>query len=81
MLDILLTFVSGGICGSIAGNIMKTGFSFLGNMVLGIIGSFVGAFIFGMIGLSVTGLIGSILCGVLGSCVVIWIARKAKHKL
>ena len=77
----LMSIIIGGICGSIAGHIMNTGFKLLGNIILGILGGFVGGFLFGLIGLAATGFLGNILCGVVGSCVVVWAARKIKHKL
>ena len=77
----IMSIIIGGICGYIAGNIMKTGFGLLGNIILGIVGGFVGGLLFGLVGLSASGIIGNLICGVVGSCVVVWAARKVKNKL
>lgn len=77
----IMALIIGAICGYLAGNIMKTGFGLLGNIILGVIGGFVGGLLFGLVGLSASGILGNIICGVVGSCVVIWVARKVKDKL
>lgn len=77
----IMSIIIGGVCGYIAGSIMKTGFGLLGNILLGIVGGFVGGLLFGLVGLSASGLTGDIICGVVGSCVVVWGARKINHKI
>ena len=69
---------NGGGCGWIAGNIMKTGYSLIMNVLLGLVGGVLGGFIFGLLGFAITGIIGSIISGVVGSCLIIFIVRKIK---
>lgn len=78
MLNIILSLIIGGVCGWLAGNIMKTGYSLLFNILLGLIGGVVGGFIFGLLGFSINGIIGSIISGVVGSCLIIFIVRLIK---
>ena len=61
-----------------AGKIMKTKFSMVMNVILGVIGGMVGGFLLGLIGLTAHGLIGGIISGVLGSCVLIYLVRLIK---
>ena len=77
-MGIIISLIIGGICGWIEGNIMKTGYSLLFNIILGLIGGVVGGFLLGLIGLSASGIIGSIISGVIGSCLIIFIVRKLK---
>ncbi len=81
MISFIVALIIGGVCGCIAGHIMKTNYSLLGNVILGVIGGLVGKVIFmilGIIGLSIGGWIGSIIGGVAGSCIVIYVARMIK---
>ncbi len=78
MISLLSSLVIGGICGWLAGKIMKTNFSLVMNVILGIIGGVVGGLLLGLIGFSSTGLIGGIISGVLGACVIIYVVRAIK---
>jgi uncharacterized membrane protein YeaQ/YmgE (transglycosylase-associated protein family) len=79
LISILLWLLFGALVGWIAGMIMKSKRSFVGNIILGIIGSFVGGFIASLIGFgSLRGGfsfdIVNILISVGGACLVIFIA-------
>lgn len=78
MINILISLIIGGICGCLAGYIMKSGHSLIFNIILGLIGGVVGGFIFNLLGLSINGIVGSIISGVVGSCLVIFIVRLIK---
>ena len=77
-MGIVVSLIIGGICGWLAGNIMKTGYSLLFNIILGLLGGVVGGFVLGLIGFSASNIIGSIISGVVGSCLIIFIVRKLK---
>lgn len=80
IIGIITTLIISGVCGWLAGKIMKTGYSLLFNVILGIIGGMVGKLILGLIGISASNIIGSIIVGVVGSCVVIAAVRYIKKK-
>ncbi|MBR3824157.1 MAG: GlsB/YeaQ/YmgE family stress response membrane protein [Lachnospiraceae bacterium] len=79
-MNIIISLIIGGICGWLAGIIMKTGYGLLFNVILGVIGGVVGGFLLGLIGFGATNIIGAIISGVLGSCVVIAVVRFIKKK-
>ena len=83
MIGILLWIIFGGIVGFLAEKIMKTDFSLLWNVILGIIGSFVGGLVASLFGIATFAgkfsfdsnfLITLIFC-IAGSCLVIYIVR------
>ena len=65
------------LAGFLASKIMKGGApeSWLGNIILGLIGGVVGSFLFNLLGLYSSG-VGNIIVSTLGACVVIWLVRK-----
>lgn len=79
LINIIICLVVGGICGCIAGAIMKSSGTLLRNVILGVIGAVVGGVVFSLLGLKVSNIIGSIISGVVGSCIVIWGAKKLVH--
>ena len=85
MITILLWLLFGALVGWLAGIIMKSKKSLLGNIVLGIVGSFVGGFIASLLGFgSLSGGFSfdiiNIIISVAGACLVIYIARALKGK-
>lgn len=74
---IISTILVGALCGWIAGKIMKSGGSFLRNVILGIVGGFVGGIIGAILPLgAIFGWIGSLALSIAGACLCIWLARK-----
>lgn len=71
----IMSIIIGAIVGMIAGNIMKSHYSLLMNIIIGMAGSAVGHFLFGLIGFSAHGLAG-IIVDIAGACLVIYLARK-----
>ena len=65
------------LAGFLASKIMKGGApeSWLGNIILGLVGGFVGSLLFGLLGLHSSG-IGNIIVSTVGACIVIWLVRK-----
>ena len=80
MLEILIWIIFGGLVGYVAEKIMKTDFSIIWNIILGIIGSFLGGWIASLFGIATFAgkfsfdgnfLITIIFC-IVGSCIVIY---------
>lgn len=78
LLHLLVSILIGGVSGWLAGQIMNSRFSTLGNIILGIAGGFVGGILLGLIGLHGSGLIGNIIVGVVGACALIALGRAIK---
>ena len=85
LIQILLWLLFGAVVGWLAGLIMKSGSSLLGNIILGIVGSFVGGFIasqlgFGSFGGNFSFDLMNILISVGGACLLIFIVRLVRGK-
>lgn len=76
---ILAWIVIGVIAGWLTGKIMKgSGYGFLMDMVVGLIGAFIGGWISGKLGFGTAsshGLIGSIIIAVIGAVIVLLVYR------
>lgn len=73
----------GALAGFLAGKIMTgTGFGFLRNLIVGIIGGLLGGWLFELVELRSVGLIGSLITATVGSVVLLvllnWLTRKKK---
>ena len=85
LISLLLLLLFGAVVGWIAGLIMNSGRSLLGNIILGIIGSLVGGFIasllgFGSLGGDFSFSIANMAIAVAGACLVTFIAGLIKGK-
>ena len=83
LISLLLWLAFGALVGWLAGVIMKSNKSLLGNIILGIVGSFVGGFIasflgFGNLGGGFSFNIVNIIISVAGACLIIFLARALK---
>jgi uncharacterized membrane protein YeaQ/YmgE (transglycosylase-associated protein family) len=75
-MGILWSLIVGGIAGWLAGQFMKgSGYGFVVNILLGLVGGFVGGWVFGLLGLDTTNTIGRIICATIGAVLVIVVAR------
>jgi uncharacterized membrane protein YeaQ/YmgE (transglycosylase-associated protein family) len=77
-MSIIGWIILGLLAGWLAGKIMRgSGYGFLGDIVLGIVGAIVGGWITGaLVGIDVTGLnIPSLIVAVLGACLLVAISR------
>lgn len=72
--------VIGALVGWLAGKIMKTSYSLLGNIVVGIIGSVLGGWVFSSLGLSFESELGSFVTAVVGAMILIWALKFIKKK-
>jgi uncharacterized membrane protein YeaQ/YmgE (transglycosylase-associated protein family) len=72
-MEIIVILIIGGAAGWLGSMIYKgSGLGFLGNIVVGIVGSFVGYWLFGKLGVSLgTGWIGAILTGAVGAIIIL----------
>ena len=77
-MSIIVALVVGGVSGWLAGQIMNTSFSLLGNIGIGIVGGFVGTLLLGVVGIHGSGMIGNIIVSVIGACAFIAIVRQIK---
>ena len=83
LVNILLWLVFGAAVGWIAGRIMKSKFTLMWNIILGLIGSVVGGFIASLLGWgSMSGSFylspGNIIVSIIGACIVVFVARYIK---
>lgn len=78
-MSFLYFILIGAISGWLAGKIWKgSGFGFLGNIIVGIIGGFLGGWLAGLVGISWNGLLGEILISVGGAWLLLFIISKLK---
>ena len=82
--NIIVWILLGGIAGWLAGNIMKvTSVGYLGNVIIGVIGSFLGGFLASYLGINgavVGGLsLASILTAVSGSILLLFLLKLLKR--
>lgn len=80
MISLIITIIISGICGWLAGIIMKQANSTLMNIIIGIVGGAIGGVVFGLIGIGPTNIIGKIFCGVVGSCILLAVVNVLKKK-
>jgi len=76
----VISVIIGGISGWLAGCIMKSKLSKLGNIIIGILGGLVGSFLLSIIGIHGSGFIGSIIVSVIGACVLTAAGRAIRKK-
>ncbi|MEO1434112.1 MAG: GlsB/YeaQ/YmgE family stress response membrane protein [Bacteroidota bacterium] len=77
-MDWIIIILFGALAGYIASQLMKEGFGFLMNAVLGVFGSIVGGFVFDLIGIQAENIIGKLASSVVGAVLIIWAVNKLK---
>jgi uncharacterized membrane protein YeaQ/YmgE (transglycosylase-associated protein family) len=81
MIYLVWVVLIGILAGWIAGKITKgSGFSLLGDLVVGVVGSLLGSLIFGVLGLGAYTLVGRLVVAVVGAVVFLWLIRVIKKK-
>ncbi|MCB0769342.1 MAG: GlsB/YeaQ/YmgE family stress response membrane protein [Flavobacteriales bacterium] len=79
-MGILWSLIVGGVAGWLAGQFMKgSGYGFVVNILLGLVGGFVGGWVFGLLGLDATNTIGRIICATAGAVLIIVVARAIRR--
>ena len=78
-MDLIIFLVIGALAGWLAGVIMKGGgFSVIGNIVVGVVGSFLGGWLLPKLGLSIGGDFGGFITAVIGAVILLFIVRLIK---
>lgn len=75
-MGLIISLVIAGVCGWLAGIIMKSSFPWYINVIIGLVGGALFSWIAGSFILQ--GIIGNIIGGVIGSCLVIFIIKLIK---
>lgn len=75
-MGLIISLIIAGVCGWLAGKIMKSSFPWYINVIIGLVGGALFSFIFGS--WLISGIIGNIIGGVIGSCLVIFIIKLIK---
>lgn len=74
----IIAILFGALAGWIASQLMKEGFGFLMNAVLGVFGSIVGKAIFDFLDIQTNSILGELASAVLGAVLIIWLVNKLK---
>ncbi len=75
-MDWLWFLLIGLVAGWLAGLILKgSGYGWIGDLVVGVIGAFVGGFLFRLLGISAVNLIGQLISATVGAVVLLLILR------
>jgi uncharacterized membrane protein YeaQ/YmgE (transglycosylase-associated protein family) len=77
-MTIIYILIIGAVSGWLASQIMRGGYSLIGNIILGIVGSFVGGWLLGFLNISLnigSATLSTIVQAVIGAIVVIAVAR------
>jgi len=75
-MGLIISLVIAGVCGWLAGMLMKSSFPWYINVVIGLVGGALCSWLLGSFILQ--GIIGNIIGGVIGSCIVIFIIKLIK---
>jgi uncharacterized membrane protein YeaQ/YmgE (transglycosylase-associated protein family) len=77
--SLLLFLLIGLIAGWLAGQIWKkSGFGFVGNLVIGIFGALIGGILFHLVGITFHGFIGSLIAAVVGALILLYLINMFK---
>lgn len=81
MFNFIMMILVGALVGYLAGRIYKgSGFGFVKNMIIGIIGSVIGGALLWVIGFSSTGIISGLISDLIGALALLWIINKIAAK-
>lgn len=75
-MGLIISLVIAGVCGWLAGMLMKSSFPWYINVVIGLVGGALCSWLLGSFILQ--GIIGNIIGGVIGSCIVIFLIKLIK---
>lgn len=79
-MHLIISLIISGFVGWLAGKLMKTDFSWIGNIGVGIVGGIVGRLVLGLVGIQGKGTIGGIIVSVAGACILIAAVRFIRKK-
>jgi uncharacterized membrane protein YeaQ/YmgE (transglycosylase-associated protein family) len=81
-MNIVYFLLIGLAAGWLAGYLTKgTGFGWLGNLIVGVLGAVLGGFLFGLLGLTAHSLLGSLVTATVGAVLLLFLLGKFGHKL
>ena len=68
-----------GLCaGWLAGQLMKSGFGLVGDLIVGVIGAIIGGYLFGLMGIGIGGLLGALVAATVGAVLLLAVLRAVK---
>ena len=74
MSNLFMVIIVGILAGWLAGRIQKgKGFGFVGNLVIGILGSVFGSWLFWQLGFATYGFLGNVVVAVIGALVILYV--------
>ena len=79
-MEFLWFLLIGLAVGWIAGQIMKSDYGLVGDLVVGVVGAILGGWLFGLAGMGANNLVGQLIISVIGACLLIAAIRFIKKK-
>lgn len=78
-MNLLLFLLIGLAAGWIAGQIMKSGFGLVGNLIVGVVGAFIGGWLLPMVIDLGGSLLASLITAVVGAVILLWVIGLVKR--
>ncbi|MBR3533771.1 MAG: GlsB/YeaQ/YmgE family stress response membrane protein [Clostridiales bacterium] len=75
-MGLVISLIIAGVCGWVAGMIMKSSFPWFINIIIGLVGGAIFSWLLGSF--VIAGIVGNIIGGIIGSCLVIFIIKLIK---
>lgn len=77
----LIGIITGLLAGFIAGKLTRgSGFGFLINLIVGVVGGFLGSLVFGLLGFSASNWLGELIVSIVGALILLWVVSKINLK-
>ena len=77
----LIGIITGLLAGFIAGKLTRgSGFGFLINLIVGVVGGFLGSLVFGLLGFSASNWLGELIVSIVGALILLWAVSKINLK-
>jgi len=74
IISLIIFLAVGALAGWLAGNITRgSGFGFMGNVIVGIVGALLGGFVFGLFDITTGGLLGAIIMATIGAVLLLYL--------
>ena len=80
-MELVYSILIGIAAGFLAGMLTKgSGFGWLGNLIVGVLGALLGSFVFGLLGLTTTNLLGRLISATAGAVLLLFLLSLATRK-